>query len=236
VRRLAFGEHDRCTEDLGLCVSIFSLPDSAGLDHAGLLCSTPGRTAGVFSSRDGQAIAQLYFAAPGVSYDRRDTARHQQIVAEAFAGMGWRVPELIAVMAQAPDFYFDTVSQVHLDRWSAGRVALLGDAACAAGPGGNGTGNAVVAAYVLAGELAAARGDHQAAFGRYERLLRPYAAKGQKQARAGKDFLAPPTPKKIAQLQRFYMILPYLPVKHLMKHLTTRTASGIKLPDYCLIG
>ena len=232
VRRLSFGEHDRFIEDLGLCVSIFSMPDSAGLDHAGLLCSVPGRTAGVFAAGDDRAIAQLFFAAPGVSYDHRDTARQQQIVAEAFEGMGWRVRELMAAMAQAPDFYFDTVSQVHLDRWSAGRVALTGDAAWAAGPGGNGTGSAVVGAYVLAGELAAARGDHQTAFARYERLLRPYVAKGQKQARGGKDFLAPPTAKKIAQIERFYKMLPYLPVKRLMKYLTTRTASGIKLPGY----
>ena len=232
VRRLAFGEDDRFVEDLGLCVSIFSMPDSAGLDHAGLLCSMPGRTAGVFSTGDNQAIAQLYFAAPSISYDYRDTAQHKQIVSEAFAGMGWRVPELMAAMEQAPDFYFDSVSQVHLDRWCAGRVALIGDAACAAGPGGNGTGNAVVAAYVLAGELAAAGGDHQAAFERYQQLLRPYVAKGHKQARGAKDFLAPPTAKKIAQLQRFYKMLPYLPVKGLLKYLTTRTATGIKLPDY----
>ena len=232
VRRLAFGEHDRFLEDLGLCVSIFSMPDSAGLDHAGLLCNVPGRTAGVFSTGDNQAIAQLYFAAPGVGYGHRDVAQQRQIVAEAFAGMGWRVPQLLAAMQQAPDFYFDTVSQVHLDSWSAGRVALVGDAACAAGPGGNGTGNAVVAAYVLAGELAAAGGDHQTAFGRYQELLRPYVAKGQKQARGGRDFLAPPTQKKIAQLYRFYKMLPYLPVKHLMKYLTTRTAAGIKLPSY----
>ena len=232
VRRLAFGEDDRFVEDLGLCVSIFSMPDSAGLDHAGLVCSVPGRTAGVFSAGDNQAIAQLYFAAPSLSYDYRDTAQHKQIVAEAFAGMGWRVPELMAAMHQAPDFYFDTVSRVHLDRWSAGRVALVGDAACAAGPGGNGTGNAVVAAYVLAGELAAAGGDYRTAFERYQQLLRPYVAKGQKQALGAKDFFAPPTPKKIAQLQRFYKMLPYLPVKGLMKYLTTRTATGIKLPDY----
>jgi 2-polyprenyl-6-methoxyphenol hydroxylase-like FAD-dependent oxidoreductase len=232
VRRLAFGEHDRFLEDLGLCVSIFSVPDAFGLDHSGLLCSVPGRTAGVFSAGDGQAIAQLYFTTPATSYDHRDTAGHKKIVAEAFADMGWRVPELMAAMEEAPDFYFDSVSQVHLDRWSAGRVALVGDAACAPGPGGNGTGNAVVAAYVLAGELAAAGGDHRTAFQRYEQRLRPYVAKGQKQARGSIDFLAPPTATKIAQVRRFYRMLPYLPVKHLMKYLTTRTAAGIKLPDY----
>jgi 2-polyprenyl-6-methoxyphenol hydroxylase-like FAD-dependent oxidoreductase len=86
---------------------------------------------------------------------------------------------------------------------------------------------------VLAAELAAADGDHQVAFQRYQHLLRPYVAKGQRQARGSKDFLAPPTATKIAQLQRFYKVLPYLPVKTLIKHLTTRTATGIKLPDYC---
>ena len=232
VRRLVWGSRDRFLVNLGLCVSIFSVPDSFGLDRGGLLCSVPGRTAGVFSAGDNRAIAQLYFAAPPISYDHRDTAQQKKIVAETFARMGWRVPELLAAMAAAPDFYFDSVSQVHLDQWHAGRVALIGDAACAAGPGGNGTGNAVVAAYVLAGELAAADGDHRRAFQRYQQLLQPYVAKGQKQARGGKDFLAPPTAKKIAQLQRFYKMLPYLPVKHVMKYLTTRTALGIKLPDY----
>jgi 2-polyprenyl-6-methoxyphenol hydroxylase-like FAD-dependent oxidoreductase len=92
--------------------------------------------------------------------------------------------------------------------------------------------SAVVAAYVLAGELAAARGDHETAFRRYQQLLQPYVARGQKQARGGVGFLAPPTPKKIAQVQRFYKVLPFLPAKHLMKYLTTRTATGIKLPTY----
>jgi 2-polyprenyl-6-methoxyphenol hydroxylase-like FAD-dependent oxidoreductase len=232
VRRLAWGADDHFIENLGLCVSIFSMPDSFGLDRAGVLCSVPERSAGVFSAGDGQAIAQLYFTAPGISIDYRDVVQQKQIVANAFADMGWRMPELMTAMQQAPDFYFDTVSQVHLDRWSAGRVGLIGDAACAAGPGGNGTGNAVVAAYVLAGELAAAGGDHEAAFQRYQQLLRPYVAKGQRQARGSKDFLAPPTAAKIAQLQRFYRVLPYLPVKSLIKHLTTRTATGIKLPAY----
>ena len=70
-----------------------------------------------------------------------------------------------------------------------------GDAACAAGPGGNGTGNAVVAACVLAGELARAGDSYHTAFARYEQLLRPYVAKGQKQAKGGAAFLAPPTEK-----------------------------------------
>ena len=142
------------------------------------------------------------------------------------------MPVLLGQMAEADDFYFDSVSQVRLDRWSAGRVALIGDAGYAAGPGGNGTGTAVIAAYVLAGELAAARGDYRAAFARYEQLLRPYVARGQKQARGGRDFLAPATSKQIRQRDRFFRLLPYLPAKRLIRYLSTRTATAIKLPEY----
>jgi 2-polyprenyl-6-methoxyphenol hydroxylase-like FAD-dependent oxidoreductase len=231
VRQLAFGPDRDCVRDLGYYVSIFTIRDSLGLDHEGLLHSVPGRTASVFSSAD-QAIAQFYFTAPGVRYDYRDTEQQRKLLADAFAGVGWRVPQLLAAMPDAPDFYFDSVSQVELDHWSTGRVALVGDAACAAGPGGNGTGNAVVAAYILAGELARAGDSYQTAFARYEQLLRPYVAKGQKQAKGGAAFLAPPTEKKIRQRDRFFRTLPYLPAKGLIKYLSSRTATGIELPDY----
>jgi 2-polyprenyl-6-methoxyphenol hydroxylase-like FAD-dependent oxidoreductase len=234
VRRLAFGDESRFLSDLGLYVSIFRVPNSFGLDRAGLLYSVPGRTAGIFAARGGnEAIATLFFTAPPASFGRRGTQAQQQIVADAFGGVGWHVPQLMQDMHKADDFYLDSVSQVNLDRWSTGRVALIGDAGYAAGPGGNGTGTAVVAAYLLAGELADGS-NHRIAFARYEHLLRPYVAGGQKQARGGRNFLAPPTAKIISQRNRFFRMLPYLPAKGLIKHMATRTATAIKLPDYPL--
>jgi 2-polyprenyl-6-methoxyphenol hydroxylase-like FAD-dependent oxidoreductase len=237
VRALAFGDRPDQVTDLGLYVAIFSVPDRYGLDHQGLLYSVPGKTAALFSTpRTGQAVAQFFFAAPGgrpVEFDHRDPGQQRQIVADVFADVGWHVPDLLGQIAAADDFYFDSVSQVRLDRWSSGRVTLAGDAGYAAGPGGNGTGTAVVAAYVLAGELAAAHGDYRVAYDRYERLLRPYVARGQKQARGGAEFLAPPTAKKIAQRDRFFRMLPYLPpARSLVRHLSTRTATAINLPRY----
>ena len=181
-------------------------------------------------------MAQFFFAAPEgrrIEYDYHDSAQQQKILAAAFEGVGWHVPDLLGQMPAAADFYFDSVSQMRLDRWSSGRVALIGDAGYAAGPGGNGTGTAVVAAYVLAGELAAAGGDHRVAFARYEHLLRSYVARGQKQARGGRDFLAPATEKKIRQRDRFFRLLSYLPpARALIRYLSTRTATAIKLPEY----
>jgi 2-polyprenyl-6-methoxyphenol hydroxylase-like FAD-dependent oxidoreductase len=235
IRRLAFGPEDRFARDLGLFVSIFTVPNVAGLDRSGLLHSVPGRTAGLFDVGDpARAIAQFYFTAPpGVRWDPRDAAGQQQILSEAFAGLGWQVPRLLAEMPAAPDFYFDTTSQIRMDTWSAGRVALVGDAGYAAGPGGNGTGNAVVAACILAAELAA-DSDHRAAFARYEQQLRGYVEGGQKQATGSTAFLAPPTWKKIRQRNRFFKILPYLPVSGLISRAATKTATAITLPGGCL--
>jgi 2-polyprenyl-6-methoxyphenol hydroxylase-like FAD-dependent oxidoreductase len=237
IRGLAFGPEAGFTRDLGMYVSIFSVPNFAGLDREGVMYGVPGMTAGIFATGGDaeSAIAQLYFTAPDLGYGRddRDTARPQEIVAQQFAGVGWQVPRLLKEMPAAPDFYFDTTSQIHLDTWSKGRVALIGDAACAAGPGGNGTGNAVVAAYVLAGELAAASGNHATAYARYERRLRPYVEGGQKQAAGGQAFLAPSTWGKIRQRNLFFKVAPYLPgVNGLISRAATRTATAITLPGY----
>jgi 2-polyprenyl-6-methoxyphenol hydroxylase-like FAD-dependent oxidoreductase len=59
-----------------------------------------------------------------------------------------------------------------MDSWSRGRVTLVGDAGFCPGPAvGGSTSLAVLGAYVLAGELATARGDHERAFAEYEREM-----------------------------------------------------------------
>ncbi|GGP09590.1 hypothetical protein LDL08_15420 [Nonomuraea glycinis] len=109
------------------------------------------------------------FASPPLDHDRRDQAGRRELLADAFAGEGWEVPTLLAGMAEAPDFSFDRLSQVHLGRWSKGRVALAASTAS-----GQGTGLALVGAYVLAAELARHDG-HDEAFTAYERRMRPFA-------------------------------------------------------------
>ena len=60
-----------------------------------------------------------------------------------------------------------------MPNWSRGRIALVGDAAfCVSLLAGQGSALAMIAAYVLAGELAATQGRYQEVFVRYERLLR----------------------------------------------------------------
>lgn len=91
-----------------------------------------------------------------------------------YAGIGWEVPRLLELMPQASDWYFDIAAQVDMTVWARGRVVLVGDAAyCASPMSGQGSSLALIGAYVLAGELAAAGGDHEAAFAEYDRVMPP---------------------------------------------------------------
>jgi len=143
VRAKVFGPEERFVKKLGLHASIFTVPNRLQLDYSGRLFSAPGSVAGVYSARKNtEARALLFF--DGVkdgSYDHRDVAAQKRLVKQRFAGQGWCVPQLLADLDNAPDFYFDSVDQIRLDRWSKGRVALLGDAAYCASPlSGMGTG------------------------------------------------------------------------------------------------
>jgi 2-polyprenyl-6-methoxyphenol hydroxylase-like FAD-dependent oxidoreductase len=63
-----------------------------------------------------------------------------------------------------------------MDTWSRDRIALVGDAAfCVSLMAGQGLALAMIAAYVLAGELAQAGERHHQAFANYEAQLRAQA-------------------------------------------------------------
>ena len=67
--------------------------------------------------------------------------------------------------------------------WTRGRVTLVGDAASAVSLlAGQGTALAMVAAYILAGELHRSKGDFAEAFRRYQHLFGPFVLAKQRAA------------------------------------------------------
>jgi 2-polyprenyl-6-methoxyphenol hydroxylase-like FAD-dependent oxidoreductase len=204
------------------------------LDHAGLYYGTLGKKVGIFSGGDaGEAKASFFFATESLDCARRDSAQQKAILRERFKGDGWEIPRLLELMESAPDFYFDSVSQVKMDRWFAGRSVLVGDAAYCASPlSGMGTGMAVVGAYVLAGELAEADGDHRVAFENYERLMRGFVEKCQGIADGGTDWFVPRTRFRFWLSNQMWKILPYTPWKDMMIEVPLKIANSIELKDY----
>jgi 2-polyprenyl-6-methoxyphenol hydroxylase-like FAD-dependent oxidoreductase len=130
----------------------------------------------------------------------------------------------------ATELYFDSISRVSVDRWSTNRIVLLGDAGYGATFGALGTGTAVVGAYVLAGELAQARGDFRTAFDRYEARLRKSVSTTQDGSRAG-SFLAPATRFGLTARNRILDIPFFL---NQMLKLAQNMSELIELPEYSL--
>ncbi|TDD64222.1 FAD-dependent oxidoreductase [Actinomadura darangshiensis] len=233
VRRLAFGI-EAAIRHLGVYCAIFTTVNHLGLDHTGHAFRTGGKLVAMYSARHNtEAKAVFYFGSPLLDLDRHNVARQQEILVEQFAGNGWESDRLLAAMPDASDFYFDSVGQVRMDGWSRGRVALLGDAAWSPSSlSGMGTGLAVVGAYVLAGELAAAQGDHRRAYVRYEDVLREYVAGCQKMGDGVAKLMIPQNRAVIALLNRYYALIPYLPGKGMVAKMARKTAEAIQLPDY----
>ncbi|MDT7641042.1 MAG: hypothetical protein QOC83_5330, partial [Pseudonocardiales bacterium] len=234
VRSLVFGPESDYIRHLGHYLSFFTVPNRLGLDRWALGYGEPGRTAGIRSIHENrEAMGFLSFRAEQLAYDYRDVDAQRALVRSRFAGAAWEIPWLLTQMDSAPDFFFDSCSQIEMDSWSAGRVALLGDAACCPSPlSGQGTSVAIVGAYVLAGELAAAGGDHVVAFARYEAAMRPFVAVNQKMGRSNAAVSSPRGRLGILAQVMAAIVLPRLPFKSLLMRAMLRGVNAIELPDY----
>ncbi|NUT09302.1 MAG: hypothetical protein HOQ38_02420 [Nonomuraea sp.] len=178
VRKLAFGPEERFLRHLGMYVSIYTADNFLGLDHWQVWHQDGAAGFGLFSDKDPDVIkVNMGFGAGPIAYDHRDLDQQKRLVQEHCAALGWEAPKLLEAMWKADDFYFDVMAQVVMDRWSAGRVTLVGDAGYCASPlSGQGTSLALVGAYVLAEELGA---NPEGAFDRYERRMRPFVEVNQ---------------------------------------------------------
>jgi 2-polyprenyl-6-methoxyphenol hydroxylase-like FAD-dependent oxidoreductase len=175
-----------------------------------------------------RATAFVVFASPLLNCGWHDVGQHKEVIINTFTGLRWHVPHLLGALHDAQDVYFDSISRVTVPRWSSGRVVLLGDAAWGVTLGGMGVGTGIVGAYVLAGELAAARGDHRTALTAYENRMRGYAARWQRGANPG-QFLAPPT---AARLRMRPSMFKSRLIQRLLVSSTKSLATDVDLPDY----
>jgi 2-polyprenyl-6-methoxyphenol hydroxylase-like FAD-dependent oxidoreductase len=195
VRALAFGPERPYRRFLGSYVSIATVGNHLGLSGEARLFNTPGRVVGLYQTdrSAGAKALLLHRTAEESDVDRRPAAEQRAHLRSVFAGMGWETDRILDEIEDAPDFYFDSVTQIAMDGWSRGRVALLGDAGyCPSPMSGQGTSLALVGAYLLADELAR-RDAIEDALAAYERRMRPYVAANQAIADPGLAFIAPRT-------------------------------------------
>ncbi|MTD53684.1 FAD-dependent oxidoreductase [Amycolatopsis sp. RM579] len=225
LRTMVFGPPERFLRHLGHVLAFYSVPNEFGLDRWLLEYQESGRSALLRPIQDAtRAMAMFYFTSADFDVDYRDVAAQKRLLRERMAGLGWLTPDILAHLDDTPDFYLDQVAQVVMDRWSSGRVGLLGDAAFSSSPmSGQGTGLALVGAYLLAGELAAAGWDPEAGFAGYEARMRSFVEANQEIGRLNarsRDVPGPdaePSPDFGGEW---------------FTELVGRAINGIELPDY----
>ncbi|MEV7005759.1 FAD-dependent monooxygenase [Streptosporangium sp. NPDC051022] len=234
VRRLVFGPESRFSTWIGAYLAVMSIPNYLGLRDRMDGVTDVNRMVGVYGGAhmdDARAVF-LFRPAAELDYHHRDVDRQKELLREQFAGMGWEVPRLLGEeMDNASTFYFDSITQLRMDTWSRGRVSLVGDAGYCPGPAvGGSTSLAVVGAYVLAGELAEAGGDHTRAFAAYEREMGDYVRRSRTFAVGAAKRLIPTGRLGLWSLVQGIRLINHVPTP-IARALADSGAKGLRLHD-----
>jgi 2-polyprenyl-6-methoxyphenol hydroxylase-like FAD-dependent oxidoreductase len=230
VRAVVFGAEPSHEHPLGCHVAAFRLADYPHKEELTYVShTTPKRQVARMTLRDGETLVLMICRSELLGDDVQTNVKGA--LGRAFAGMGWEVPDIVARMQAVDDVYFDAVTQVRLDTWSRGRVALVGDAAaCVSFLAGEGTGLAMIEAYVLAGELHRARDDFRRGLEAYESRLRGFLRGKQRSALQIRGFFVPRTGFGLALRN---VLVNAFSLPFVAKQLVGRTVrDDLELPDY----
>lgn len=233
VRNLVFGPESSFEHYLGCQVAACVLDGYRPRDELTYVThNLPGRQIGRFALDGDRTLVLFIFRSP--TPEIPDTPElYKKLLRDQFGNGDWECAQILDALDDVDDLYFDVVSQIRLERWTSGRVALLGDAAaCVSLLAGEGTGLAMVEAYVLAGELARANGNISEACVAYDNLLHEFLEEKQRGATRFISFFAARTNLGIwlrNQAMRAFNIGP------VGRWVLTRTLrDDIELPEYDL--
>lgn len=218
TRRLVFGAEEGFRLDLDHMAGVYmldTLPSCVEDGTTSTLTDT-GRTLAVISLGAGRAAA--FF---GYRTDRPMDELAEgpaTVLPRVYGDMAWAAPEVLGQLPHAQSVYFDTISQIVADRWSQGRVVLLGDAAwCVTLFAGFGSSLAVAGADQLGTALQRHPGDVRGALRAWETELRPEAERKQKLGRRVKGLYAPSDPFRLWLRDVPLRMASFKPVSHLLQ-------------------
>jgi 2-polyprenyl-6-methoxyphenol hydroxylase-like FAD-dependent oxidoreductase len=235
VRELVFGPEKQFEKYLGFKAAAFQVEGYTPRDELVYVMYTQvGQQVGRFSMRDNRTLFLFTFADddPDVS---SDVAGQKALLRQRFGTSGWECPRILDAMDASNDLYVDRVSQIRMSPeeglWTRGRVTLVGDAAfCVSLLAGQGSALAMIAAYILAGELHHASGNYAEAFRRYQDLFAPFVFRKQKAALRFAASFAPKSKFSLFLRNRIFDLLAIPGIADLA--IGRDLADKISLPDY----
>ncbi len=142
------------------------------LGDAQHVLNAPGRLVTTYPAGKSRVACLFIHKSNRQRVDRKRGAALAEL-REEYGDIGWRVPQLLEGLARADDVRLDAISEVDVPQWSAGRVALVGDAAHGGSSlvASQGASLAMAGAFLLAEELQADR-EPRFALARYEARMR----------------------------------------------------------------
>jgi 2-polyprenyl-6-methoxyphenol hydroxylase-like FAD-dependent oxidoreductase len=211
VRNLVFGDEAKFEKYYGYYTASFTFENTEDTGKAFLTYNVPNKQAAIYSSNKSKSAFFIFTSPKKLLYNHHDIEAQKQILRNEFENAGWECADLISKMDTAPDFYFDTVSQIQMNNWSKDRVTLVGDACdCPSLLSGQGSTLAMVGAYILAGELKEADGNYKTAYAQYQSIFKPFIDSKQKIAQNFSRSLVPKSGMGI-WMRNMFMNLMFLP-------------------------
>jgi 2-polyprenyl-6-methoxyphenol hydroxylase-like FAD-dependent oxidoreductase len=201
VRRLVFGQEERFSRYIGGYICGYTIPNVLGIGGTIHRYVAPNKTVAVFPIRQSGelGVGFLFRSREPFGLHHDDVDGQKRLLREIFDNEGWEVPRLLQSVEDARYFYFDAFSQIHMESYTKGRIALVGDAGyCPAPAVGGGTSLAVVGAYTLAHRIAQAAGDHRLGLHNYELDMRDVVIKSREIGPALVKTLIPSTEMAIS--------------------------------------
>lgn len=237
TRRLLFADETEY-RDFGVSITYGTLDRADDdVDWWDWYTATEGRVASIRPDNLGTMRASMSFRSEWMGFENLPVESQLTVLRERFRGAGWQTGRILEGFAARPDeFYTQRMEQVVVSTWSKGRVALLGDAAWGSGPTGMGTTLSLVAAHVLAGELAGNPDQYARAFARYESIMRGYADSAQGLPAGGAKLLHPTTRKGVTLMHAAHRLAASRPARGLAQKAFLTSARHIpELADYPLL-
>jgi 2-polyprenyl-6-methoxyphenol hydroxylase-like FAD-dependent oxidoreductase len=233
VRTLVFGPEERFEKQLGYAAAAFEVHGYRPRDEdVYVIYGETGRMLGRFALRDDRTLFLFVLTDPYPAKPMKNLPEQKAMLRQNYGESKWECPRVLGELERTEDLYFDRVSQIRMNRWSRGRIALVGDAAfCVSLMARQGSALAMTAAYVLAGELAKTGGRHDIAFDNYERILRGFIDSKQRGAARFAAAFAPRT--RWGLFMRNHIIKAFAIPGFARLSFDRDIIDTIQLPSYC---
>ena len=203
IRRLIWGDEGQFSRYLGFYVACSVIDNFFDTNRMFVGILEPNLQASVYSI--GHDKLATFFAFRSDKLGARTREEQEALLSKRLDGHGWVIPQLLEGTKHTDDFFFDSASQIQLDTWYQGRVALVGDACqCLTLLAGQGASMGMAGAYLLAEELHKAEGDYKVAFPAYQGRLKPEIDRKQKDARGLAGSFVPRNKLEVAIAYLFF--------------------------------